>query len=138
MPPKRNATPKRGPAKVTRTKCDLCLAAIVDGAEDALQCESACQQWFHQYCAGVSQTAFRSLASSEKPFCLSCSQERHQTTVSELQSEVIALREQVAELRAALYAVRDSDNSSTIVSLMEDVQQLRDKKTKMQNHGAKW
>ena len=99
--------------------------------EDAFQCEGACQLWFHRYCAGGSQTAFRSLASSGKPFfCLPCSQERHQSTVSELQSEVVALREQVVELRAALDAVRDSDNSSAIASLMEEVQHLRDKETK--------
>ena len=115
----------------SKVKCDLCLAAIIDNKEDALQCEGVCQQWFHRCCAGVSQTVFKSLAGSEKPFfCLSCSQERHQTTLSELQSEVVTLREQVAELRAALDAVRDSDNSGAIVSLMEEVQQLRDKETK--------
>ena len=131
MPLKKNTTPKRGAAKATRTKCDLCLAAIVDGAEDALQCEGTCQLWFHRYCAGVSQTTFKSLASSEKPFsCLPCSQERHQTTVNKLQSEVVALREQVAELRAALDSVRDPGNSSAIASLMEEVQLLRDKETK--------
>ena len=49
-----------------------------------------------------------------------------------LQSEVVALREQVAELRAALDSVRDPGNSasSAIASLMEEVQLLRDKETK--------
>ena len=71
-----------------------------------------------------------SLASSEKAFfCLPCSQERHQTTVNEVQSEVVALREQVAELRAALDAVRDPGNSNAIASLIEEVQLLRDKET---------
>jgi len=35
-----------------------------------------------------------------------------------------------SSLRAALDAVRDSDNSSAIASLMEEVQHLRDKETK--------
>jgi len=90
-----------------------------------------CQLLFHRYCTGGTQTAFRSLASSGKSFfCLPCSQERHQSTVSELQSEVVTLREQVVELQAALVTVCDSDNSSAIASLMEEVQHLRDKETK--------
>ena len=97
MPPKKsNATPKRGAAKATTTnscskmKCDLCLAAIAEDKEDALQCEGTCQLWFHRYCAGVSQSHFRTLASAnDKPYvCLHCSHEHHQATVNELRSEV--------------------------------------------------
>ena len=110
MPPKKNATPKRVAGKATevnkassslsKVKCDLCLAVIVDNKEDALQCEGSCQLWFHRYCAGVSLSHFKSLASSDKPFvCLLCSQERHQVAVNELKSEVAALRTEVAELR---------------------------------------
>jgi len=36
----------------------------------------------------------------------------------------------VVELQAALVTVCDSDNSSAIASLMEEVQHLRDKETK--------
>ena len=42
-----------------KTKCDLCLAAIVDDNEDALECEGTCQLWFHRYCAGVSRASLR-------------------------------------------------------------------------------
>ena len=135
MPPKKNATstPRRGAAKATaannsnRVKCDLCLAAIVEDKEDALQCEGTCQLWFHRYCAGVSQSLFKSLAGDDKPFiCLHCSQESHHATVNELQSEVAALRAEVVELRAALEAIRsNADNSNAIASLMEEVEQLK-------------
>ena len=62
MPPKRCGTLRRATtrgavaASGSQAKCDLCLANIVEGKDEALQCEAACQQWFHRYCAGVSQT----------------------------------------------------------------------------------
>ena len=117
MPPKKTttATLKRGAGKGTKTKCDLCLAVIVEDKEDALQCEGTCQLWFHRYCAGVSQCHFKSLVSDDSHYmCLHCSQKCHHATVSELQSEVAALRTEVAVLRAALEAVRAVDNSSSI------------------------
>ena len=60
MPPK-PASSKR--AKVVcdlraKVVCDLCRAAVVDGKEDALQCEGSCGSWYHRYCAGVSLTYF--------------------------------------------------------------------------------
>ena len=142
---KKNATvtPKLGAAKATtassskatavnnpnktKTKCDLCLATIVDDKEDALQCEGTCQLWFHRYCAGVSQSLFKSLANDDKPFvCLHCSQERHHVTVNELQSEVVALRAEVAELRAVLEAFRSNgENINAIALLRKEVEQLK-------------
>ncbi len=128
MPPKKTttATPKRGAGKGTKTKCDLCLAVIAEDKEDALQCEGTCQLWFHRYCAGVSQCHFKSLVSDDSHYmCLHCSQNCHHDTVSELQSEVAALRTEVAELRAALEAVRAVDNSSSIASLREEIEQWK-------------
>ena len=82
----------------------------------ALQCEGTCQHWFHCYCAGVSQSLFKSLAGDDKPFiCLHCSQESYHATVNELQSEVAALRAEVTELRATLEAIRsNADNTNAI------------------------
>ena len=72
MPPKKSyTTPKWDAAKATATnscsrmKCDLRLAAITEDKEDALQCEGTCQLWFHRYCMGVSQSLFRTLASTD-------------------------------------------------------------------------
>ena len=72
MPLKRCGTPRwattRGvvAASGSRAKCDLCLANIVK--DEALQCEGACQRWFHRYCAGVSQIHFKTLTTSDSPF----------------------------------------------------------------------
>ena len=128
-------TPKRGAAKATTANNlkatatnNLCLAAIFDDKEDALQCESTCQLWFHCYCAGVSQSLFKSLASNDdKPFvCLHCSQELHHATVIELQSEVVALRVEIVKLRGVLEAFRSNDaNINAIALLKKEVDQLK-------------
>ena len=91
MPPKKAAK--------STTKRDVCDAAIVEGKEDALQCEDACQMWYHHYYAGVSRSHFRRLASTSNPFvCLSCSQDVHQTVVCQLQLEITALKNEVRAL----------------------------------------
>ena len=108
MPPKPTSCDLR--AKVV---CDLCRAAVVDGKEDALQCEGSCGSWYHRYCAGVSLTSFRELSNSSTPFV--CSQKAHETTVVQLQSEVDLLRAEVAELRAALHC------KNVMISLTQSV-----------------
>ena len=93
--------------------CHLCRAAIIDGKEDALQCEGSCGSWYHCYCTGVSLTYFQELSNSSTPFvCLHCSQKAHETTVVHLQSEEDLLRAEVAELRAALDITRADPNHS--------------------------
>ena len=75
MPPKK--------AMKATTKCDVCDAAIVEGKEDVLQCEGACQMWFHHYCAGVSLNHFRRLPNTSKPFvCSFCSSDVYQALYS--------------------------------------------------------
>ena len=89
------------PKKATKgkTQCDLCCEPIVDGKEDALQCERSCQLWMHRYCAGVTQSQV--LASGSNPFvCLHCLQETHSAVVVQLQDEIAALKAEVTELRA--------------------------------------
>ncbi len=130
MPPKKNDTPKRGAGKATtevnKVKCDLCLAAIVNNKDDALQCEGSCQLWFHRYCAGVSLSHFKSLANSSKPFvCLHCSQEHHQVVVNELKSEVASLKAEVAELREGVKA----ENTQALVT---EIMQLKSALAKLQ------
>ena len=100
MPPKR--------ATKSTTKCDVCAAAIVEGKEDALQCDGACQMWFHRYCVGMSQSQFKHLASTSKPFvCPFCSHDVHQAVVCELQSEITALKNEVKALSEAKQALCD-------------------------------
>ena len=81
--------------------CNVCCSPIVSGKEDALLCEGSCQKWFHRYCAGVSESCFRSLSTSSTPFvCWVCSQELHRTVVSQLQAEITALCVELRELRS--------------------------------------
>ena len=81
--------------------CDVCCTPIVDGRDDALQCEGVCQKWLHRLCAGVSKSHHNALSNSSTPFtCWLCSHTLHQATVSQLHSEIAALRTEVAKLRA--------------------------------------
>ena len=103
-------------AATSEEKCDLCLAAIMEGNEDALQCEGTCCtcMWFHRYCVGVLLSHFRVLSNSDKPFvCLSCSQNVHKVTVCQLQSELAALKAQVLELQATLTEARSNANNTS-------------------------
>ena len=81
----------------------MCRTPIVDGSDDALQCEGDCHKWLHRICAGVSKNHHIALSNSLSPFtCWLCSQTLQQATVSQLQSEIDALKMEVAELRAIL------------------------------------
>ncbi len=116
MPPKKAVKPTE--------KCDLCAAAIVDGKEDALQCEGTCRQWYHRYCAGVSTTHFKQLAHSATPFvCFACSQAVQQATVGQLHAELTALKTEVCELRTALADAEKAKTTET--SLRDEVAALK-------------
>ena len=99
----------------------------MEGKEDALQCEGNCLMWMHRYCAGVSLRHFKHLSSSSEPFvCMLCSQQVHRATVCQLQSEVAALKAEVAELRSVVRATpSNTDTSDTIAALASEVQQLK-------------
>jgi len=93
-------------ATKSTTKCDVCAAAIMEGKEDALQCDGACQMRFHCYCVGMSQSQLKHLASTSKPFmCPFCSHDVHQAVVCELQSEITALKNKVKALSEAKQAL---------------------------------
>ena len=119
-----SAMPRPTPKKL---ECDVCCSAIVEGKEVALQCEGSCQMWLHRYCAGVSVSHFKLLANSSTPFvCTYCSQQVHQATVCQFQSEVAALKAEVVELRSALDSLpSNAGNSDTIAALTSEVQQLK-------------
>ena len=100
MPPKKAAR--------TTSKCDVCDSAIVEGKDDALQCEGACQMWFHRYCAGVSISHFKQLSNTSKPFvCSFCSPDVHQAVICQLQSEITVLKDEVKALFDAKQALSD-------------------------------
>ena len=117
--------------------CDLCCAAVVEGKEEALQCEGECQLWFHRYCAGVSSSYFKELSSSSKPFvCLPCAHKTQQAVVSTLQSELATLRVEMDALRAALDRARETpenSNEAVITALTTEVQQLKSVVTTVKN-----
>ena len=46
--------------------CDVCCTPIVDGRDDALQCEGVCQKWLHRLCAGVSKSHHNALSNSSQ------------------------------------------------------------------------
>ena len=127
MPPKKSAKSTTVPP----TKCDLCASAIVDGKDEALQCEGTCQKWFHRYCVGVSLSHFTRLANCAQPFvCASCSQEVQQAVVCQLQAEIAALKAEVRELRAVVeeHARDDTisgDKQGTTSPIAAEVQQLK-------------
>ena len=117
------------PRKVTKGKmqCDLCCEPIVDGKEDAL-CEGNCQLWMHCYCAGVTQSHFKVLASGSNPFvCLHCLQETHSAVVVQLQDEITALKAEVTELCANSIencASSSNDHGQELIEIRENVKAL--------------
>ena len=89
--------------KNTCVDCDLCCKHIVEGREEALQCEGGCGLWFHRYCAGVSTSYFQELANSPAPFvCFSCYQRLQKAITSQLQDEVSRLKAEIGSLRDKL------------------------------------
>ena len=80
--------------------CDGCTDAI-PATSDALKC-SMCEVWLHRYCAGIPMSRYATIASSF--VCSACSITASSSIVSELRSEIAALKVEVSELRTALNA----------------------------------
>ena len=101
MPPK-----KPGPKSTEKSKptdCDLCRKRIVEGKEDALQCEGDCGLWFHRYCAGVSVSHFEELCNSPEPFvCYACYQRSQLAVTNQLRDEVAHLKGEINKLSEQL------------------------------------
>ena len=91
------------PKKPKSTDCDLCSKRIVEGKEDALQCEGGCGLWFHHYCAGVSISHFKELSNSSEPFvCYACYQRSQLAIMKQLRSEVAHLKGKINKLAEQL------------------------------------
>ena len=113
MPPKK--LPKKN-ASGSKTSCDLCTKLIAEGKEQAIQCEGACQQWYHQYCAGISTKLFKHQSSNDSPFiCMSCRQQFQDAQVSQLQSEVANLRSELLELRKLVHSITNLPAIATLL-----------------------
>ena len=79
-------------------RCDGCTETI-STSSDALNC-SICHVWLHRYCAGIPTSRLTAIASSF--VCSACSIAASASIVTELRSEIAALKVEVSELRAAL------------------------------------
>ena len=111
MPPKKQKSVEKSKTieksksteKPKPTDCDLCCRHIVEGKEDAIQCEGGCGLWFHRYCAGVSVSHFKELSNSPEPFvCYACYQRSQLVVTKELRSEVAHLKEEISKLAEQL------------------------------------
>ena len=67
--------------------------------EEALIC-SVCKVWLHCYCAGVPRSRFTDILSTF--VCIPCSLSFNNTVVTELRSEIAALKAEIVELKTAL------------------------------------
>ena len=129
QPKRGRGRPRKNPSATCA--CAICLDAIVEATEtsvgeEALFCEGHCQAWLHRRCAFITKARFVRISSSEVPFlCCYCQADTQHLATKLLQDEVAALRIEVAELRAALEAVRAVDNSSSIASLREEIEQWK-------------
>ena len=91
------------PKKAKSCTCDLCCKPIIEGKDEALECEGECGKWYHRYCAGISMTHFKRLSTTTSPFvCFPCNQLVQEAKVSQLLSEVESLKSQVLKLEEEL------------------------------------
>ena len=105
------------PKKSKPTDCDLCCKRIVEGKEEALQCEGGCNLWFHRYCAGVSASYFAELSNSPEPFvCYACYQRSQLAVTKQLQSEVAHLKGEITKLSEQLATLTSASLSEATVS----------------------
>ena len=94
-------------------KCAVCEQIIIEGDEQALFCEGACQQWVHRYCAGIPASLFVTLSTSSAPFqCYACCQQIHANEIAKLTDIVSNLKKEVSELRNDLSDVVKADKLS--------------------------
>ena len=95
--------------------CPTCAQTIVEANDDregqeALFCEGNCNTWYHRWCAGVSTLRYEALSSSEEPFlCPTCTSDKHQQSIFELQSSVKSLLEEVCKLKVIIATLQKSN-----------------------------
>ena len=78
----------------------ICADYIIDATDthegqETLFCDGTCQCWFHHWCPGVSQARYKLISASPEPFlCSTCTFDRQQAVIQDLQSNVQALTEE--------------------------------------------
>ena len=87
----------RAEAESEQLTCDGCAASLTK--KEALNC-SVCKVWLHCYCAGVPRSRFADISTTF--VCIPCSLSLGNSVVSELKSEIAALRVEIVELKTAL------------------------------------
>ena len=90
-----------------------------------LHCEGNCDKFFHRYCAGISKGHYQDLLASSTPFvCLVCTQHLHKAELSNLHSEISALKQELCEIRKSIQEAGVS-NRGTVQELKTQVDELR-------------
>ena len=93
--------PGRKPAKSTAT-CELCCDTL-EKEQDILKCEGECGCVVHRYCAGVTKRHYETLCKNHSPFvCQWCSMRVSRAIIEQQQSEVTALKSDLAAARATI------------------------------------
>jgi hypothetical protein len=88
--------PKKKPS------CELCCD-VIEKDQDWLQCKGECGSIVHRYCAGVTKRQFDELSKGSLPFvCQWCSLKSASSTIQKLQSEVEALKTELATTKSTL------------------------------------
>ena len=102
--------------------CPICAEHIIDATDtiegqEALLCDGTCQCWFHRWCAGVSQAHYNLISKSPEPFlCPTCTFDRQQAVIQDLQSNVQALTEEILQVKASLATLLKVPNCTTTAS----------------------
>ena len=96
-------------AKANTVMCSICEKAIVDSGrkgQDSIFCEGSCQAWLHRCCAGLTRTRFDELSDDNASFhCPSCVAEKQTRELADLKSVVVALAQEVTQLKESLASV---------------------------------
>ena len=78
--------------------CCICDKNITEDTEDsegeeAIYCEGICKSWVHRKCAGLSNTWFTKLSTTNKPFiCIYCMLFEQISTIQELKEDIKSLK----------------------------------------------
>ena len=127
--------------------CSICLHPIIEATSDeegqeAILCEGSCNNWYHRWCAGVSTQRYEALSSSEEPFhCPSCAAAEQQQIISELQTSVSSLLEEVRNLRTTVNVLQEKNTEANNCDLLEEVCNLKSivatlKESSVESHAA--
>ena len=119
------------PKKAKSCTCDLCCKPIIEGKDEALECEGECGKWYHRYCAGISMTHFKRLSTTTSPFvCFPCNQLVQEAKVSQLLSEVESLKSQLLKLEEELEESQRNGQSNQGGAAQQWSQVVKKKRTK--------